>query len=524
MAGGNEGLPAGWMVAFPGPAGLRWLERLETGLERVGGQAVGYQDRRKKPDMNFSRFRCLLVVLFVPWLVQAQTVNSGSNGSDGAFNPTTNTVINMADHPDGIYHYTSVNIPTGVNVSFIPNARNTPVVWLVQSNVVIGGVVDVSGKNGAGAIGGSGGPGAGAGGSAGSAPTAGQGPGGGGAGGGEGGGGSFGTAGGMKGGCSSCGMAGHVYGNQFLVPMLAGSGGGGGVGSNAGGGGGGGLLIVASGSIVLNGHIAAWGGSGAFVAGWGHTGTGGSGGGVRLVAQRFSGIGSIDASGGTERTGILYGGVGRIRIDVIESSFGGGFSGSFTQGFQPIILPGARQGIQLAIASVAGGSVPANPSSSLANPAVTVPAQQSGFVPVVVQCFNVPLNTPITVTARPANGATVSATGLNSSGTTAASTATVNLNLPRGSGILMAKATVAVAPVGPGGQENPRTLRSAHQGAAIGVSEGAAQLANLPLSVTGLTTDGERIAAVDVEATLGGGSRTVYVTESGKRLPAPSGK
>jgi hypothetical protein len=44
------------------------------------------------------------------------------------------------------------------------------------------------------------------------------------------------------------------------------------------------------------------------------------------------------------------------------------------------------------------------------------------------------------------------------------------------------------------------------------------------LSVTGLTTDGERIAAVEVEATLGGGSRTVYVTESGKRLPAPSGK
>lgn len=43
----------------------------------------------------------------------------------------------MADHPDGIYHYTSVNIPSGVTVTFKPNAANTPVVWLVQGNCVI---------------------------------------------------------------------------------------------------------------------------------------------------------------------------------------------------------------------------------------------------------------------------------------------------------------------------------------------------------------------------------------------------
>src|SRR5882757_7340865 len=72
-------------------------------------------------------------------------VNSGSDGSDGAFNPTTNTVINMADHPNGIYQYTFVNI-SNVVVTFIPNANNTPVVWLVQSNVVINnGGIDVSG-------------------------------------------------------------------------------------------------------------------------------------------------------------------------------------------------------------------------------------------------------------------------------------------------------------------------------------------------------------------------------------------
>ncbi len=44
----------------------------------------------------------------------AAQVNSGSDGHDGALNPTANLVIDMADHPDGIYHDTSVNIPVGV--------------------------------------------------------------------------------------------------------------------------------------------------------------------------------------------------------------------------------------------------------------------------------------------------------------------------------------------------------------------------------------------------------------------------
>ena len=100
-----------------------------------------------------------MVAVLVCVSAQAQ-VNSGSNGSDGAFNPTTNTVINMADHPNGIYQYTAVNISNGVTVTFIPNANNTPVVWLVQSNVVINGTVDVSGQtatNTSGALGGPGG-------------------------------------------------------------------------------------------------------------------------------------------------------------------------------------------------------------------------------------------------------------------------------------------------------------------------------------------------------------------------------
>src|ERR1035441_2994922 len=78
----------------------------------------------------------VVAAVWLPVVCWAQ-VNSGSNGSDGALNPTTNIVINMASHPHGIYQYTSVTISNGVTVSFIPNAANTPVVWLVQGNCYI---------------------------------------------------------------------------------------------------------------------------------------------------------------------------------------------------------------------------------------------------------------------------------------------------------------------------------------------------------------------------------------------------
>ena len=165
----------------------------------------------------------VLVAVLVCGSAQAQ-VNSGSNGSDGAFNPTTNTVINMADHPTGIYHYTSVNIPTNVTVTFIPNANNTPVVWLVQSNVVINGVVDLSGKQYNENSGGAGGPGGWAGGNGGTIPSAGQGPGGGATGSNlPPGGGSFGSQG-QNGFMNSGAPPGQVYGNNFLLPLMGGSG------------------------------------------------------------------------------------------------------------------------------------------------------------------------------------------------------------------------------------------------------------------------------------------------------------
>src|SRR5437763_16991737 len=111
-------------------------------------------------------------------------VNSGSDGSDGPFNPTANIVINMTNRPNGIYQYTSVYISNGVTVTFIPNANNTPVVWLVQSDCTIAGSVSVSGRGATNSLLGQiGGPGGWRGGNGaitqGSLPESGLGPGGG---------------------------------------------------------------------------------------------------------------------------------------------------------------------------------------------------------------------------------------------------------------------------------------------------------------------------------------------------------
>ena len=186
---------------------------------------------------------------------------------------------------------------------------------------------------------------------------------------------------------------------------------------------------------------------------------------------------------------------------MLESSFGGGITGPFTQGFQPIILPAPGQGIQLAIQSVGGVAVAANPSGVLANPDVIVPAQQTNPVSVVVKCTNVALNSEITVVVQPANGAAVQAVGLNHAGTAAASTATVSLNMPRGGGIIYAKAVTGLA-------------------GTASTGSGAKNDKARSLAETGWTATGERFKAIEVTAALGGAQRVAYITESGKRYEA----
>ena len=89
-----------------------------------------------------------------------------SDGSDGAFNPTSNIEIdltqavtgtwsnnNSANAGKGIYDankwaivfkYSSVNIPLGVTVTFKNHDTHAPVVWLVSGNVTIAGTVNLN--------------------------------------------------------------------------------------------------------------------------------------------------------------------------------------------------------------------------------------------------------------------------------------------------------------------------------------------------------------------------------------------
>ena len=408
----------------------------------------------------------IFVVVLLPIVCVAQ-VNSGSNGSDGALNPTTNNlVINMADHPNGIYQYTSVNISNGVTVTFIPNANNSPVTWLVQGDVVINGTVDVSGRMESGTQGGNGGPGGSRGGNAAlsstSLPGAGLGPGGGTVGtetNYNGGNGSFATLGERRTNYTGTGYPpqfapGPVYGNQFCLPLLGGSGGSG--GRDVGGGGGGGALLIAtSGTLSISGSITARGGRGYYdIPGWGSGGFGGagSGGAIRLVATTISGSGTLDAGGGSALYDIWsdypYGagfsfntaGSGRIRLDGLNIIFNGPTTGAKTSGFQPIIIPTTNQIANVVIQSIGGVVVSASPTGVLTTPDAIISAQQSNPVPVVVRCSNLPLNTLVTVTVKPANGAAVSAVGYNNTGTLASSTATISITMPRGGGIIYATA------------------------------------------------------------------------------------
>lgn len=443
-------------------------------------------------------------------------VNSGSNGSDGAFNPRTSTNINMANHPDGIYQYTSVNISNGVTVTFTPNAANTPVVWLVQGSVTINGYVDLYGGSGvpSGAAG-DGGPGGSRGGNpggGGSTPGAGAGPGGGKADSSKayGGNASYSTLGGvlLQSLTNYQADAGEIYGNNFLVPLIGGSGGGGN-NTSSGGGGGGAILIAANDTILLNGTINAYGGMGVIGASYGAPSGGGSGGAVRLVGTKIRGSGGMSVDGGTA-SGFLNGnccfnsvaGKGRMRLDSLDNTFTGGTSGITNRGYQPIIIPPPNQAVSLAIQSIAGIAVPQSPTGASAAPDVIVPGQQATPVSIVIRCVNIPLNTAIIVDVKPANGATIRTVGVNNTGTQASSTATVSITMPRGAGTIQAKAVSGIAGSLGASLNNVEKFRSYAQ--------------------TGLTADGERFASVEITAPLGGPSQLVYLTESGKRYPLPS--
>ena len=138
-----------------------------------------------------------------------------------------------------------------------------------------------------------------------------------------------------------------------------------------------------------------------------------------------------------------HGGNGRVRIDCIGNQFGGTVTSPFTTGYQPILFQLPGQGAQLVVVSVAGVAISSTPSGQIGIPDAVIAGQQANPVPIVVQCSNIPLNTPVTVTVQSVGGTAVTATGYNNSGTQVSSTATVQMTIPRGGGLISATAVTA---------------------------------------------------------------------------------
>lgn len=464
--------------------------------------------------------------------------SSGSTGVDGIFNPTTSQSIQLP--PDGLFNYTSVNIPAGVVITYIKNAANTPVTILSSGDVTIAGTIDVSATqplsvSDAG-IGGPGGYNGGRGGQPGGAASAwttnwttpnigrsGIGPGGGSPGPvhlatiwgkaiAAGGGGAYGGTSISGGYCPA--YPGAIYGNATLIPLIGGSGGGGGAGGSVmpgsgGGGGGGAILIASSGTINVTGAVLANGGvpvSSGTLDGRGSRGGGGSGGAIRLIATTVSGNGTISAAGGST-TGEMVpmaintyyvcdylpynnnssvGGVGRIRIETENLTRTVASNPAWIGGTPSLaFVPGLPT---LTIDSVGGVAVPAQPSG------VGDVALPSGFTNPVTITFittGVTVGSTIKLTVIPAVGLTTSATSAPTTGTTSSATTSVTTTLSPGPNTLQASVTYTVV-------------------ASVG-------------DAMSVYAQGERVEKVTLASTLGSKDSTVTLTTiSGKEYVVPA--
>ena len=295
------------------------------------------------------------------------TLGSGLDVCDPGSNP--NVFAQIIGIPQGglttgIYEFTDFEVTTtsAAHRQIIPVGvdPNTPLIILSQSDIefLTGGgttlVVRLNGSNGQNAlgsaqnlavIGGRGGPGGFNGGSSGNGgATPGDGNPGFGSTGGNGGDAQAAAAAGLQG---SAAQASSV--NPSLTPLVGGSGGGGGAGATAGqtgcsannasgygggggGGGGGAILLAASGRVVLasNVTLSAGGGNAGYnpQAGCGLSGGGGAGGSVRIVANEFTGIGTIDLNGGTDAFTSNRAPGGQLRVEANFNTFTGPVNGS----------------------------------------------------------------------------------------------------------------------------------------------------------------------------------------------------
>jgi len=390
--------------------------------------------------MNTQRIRRWLgatsFILLLLWTgtVSAQTFSSGSTGADGAFAPIANTTLTLP--PNGVFNFTTVNIPAGVTVTFQRNAANTPVTILASGNVTIAGTVSVNGTTGTngassgplfnpGALGGPGGFTGGTGASRDGAllPSAGQGPGGG-------------TPQGVSPG-NPTGTYGAPTSFVSLLPLFGGSGGGGGGFfpgfSGASGGGGGGAIVIASSTIItVNGIVRANGGD------VGSNGTAlvsgrGSGGAIRLVAPQLTGTGTIQATD----AGNSGNGNGRIRLEAFTLGFAGTIAPAASSSTAPGPVTAASNPAlinlpTLTLSSVGSTAAPGTPGGSYTTADVSLPQGTINPVPLTLAVTNTPVGTVFTVKLFPQFGNATTVTSTPSTGTFASATASASVTFPSG--------------------------------------------------------------------------------------------
>lgn len=385
------------------------------------------------------RFGLLCGICIVGWSARyacAQTFNSGSNGSDGALNLTQpGTIVfdpksfNPPLDPDGdnVYHFTTINIASGVTVKLSGSVINGPVFWLASGNVQIDGTVSLDGDVGTNCSSienrrfttpGSGGYSGGLCNVAGASNQSGGGPG----------------AGIVGTNAINATFAGT---NQFLVPLLGGSGG---AGFNGNGGAGGGAILIASSvAIAVTGKISANGGAGSS----GGSGSG-SGGAIRLVAPIISGSGTLSAIGAVGAGGVGSGN-GEVRLEgfqisnsLVNAAYSYGSAVLYRATPFGVFLPPATPASSIRITSVNGVAVPPSPTASFTVPDVIV--NSATAVPITIEGVNVPSGTvaKLYVSTQNFPDQTINATLTGSSPT---ATATVSVTLPSGYSVATVRAS-----------------------------------------------------------------------------------
>jgi hypothetical protein len=302
-----------------------------------------------------------------------------------------------------VFKYECVIIPSNVTVIFKNHPSRAPVVWLVSGAVDVKGTISLNAGGASGTLGifAEPGPGGFRGGAYGpnsaSLPSSGLGPGGGR------------RTGSSTSGCYSpasyatvgirdanCGYP-PTYGNTGILPLIGGSGG---TPWDGGGGAGGGAILIACAKTITHGGAITARGSG------GYSDMDGSGGAIRLVADRI--VDSTTGAGSLSALGDNQGGYGRIRIEANVVQLAATSNPTYT-----LDAPGPTAVLwasdvgnapSVRIVSVGGQTASTDPRASLDFPGTDVTVPNAGAQLVLIDAQYVPLDWSVDLRMVPKQG------------------------------------------------------------------------------------------------------------------------